>query len=344
MVSTNGFAMNGGDGAESYQKNSSYQRSVINNAKSAVQKFIAQHSTDSLSSPTIAIADLGCSVGPNTLITVHNIVEAIKLKHPQKEFQVYFSDQVDNDFNTLFSSLPPDRDYHAVGVPGSFYQRLFPRSSLQIVHCSTALHWLSRSPSVENRGRIGYSRAGQAVVDAYARQHAQDVSKFLEARAEEVVPGGLLMLILPARPNGVPHSRVGQNVVVDALEDCLMDLARKGIIDEEKVDEFNCPTYYTSTQELEEIVKLNALFSIERMESLPPINNILHFRSFKQVSLTFRAAFEHLISTQFGQQISDKIFDTLLTRKLVKMTFRLLSASSLNLFVLLKRKQDDDIL
>nr|POE71627.1 isoform 2 of probable s-adenosylmethionine-dependent methyltransferase at5g38100 [Quercus suber] len=29
--------------------------------------------------------------------------------------------QVSNDFNTLFKSLPPNRQYFAVGVPGSFH-------------------------------------------------------------------------------------------------------------------------------------------------------------------------------------------------------------------------------
>ncbi|CAA0826391.1 S-adenosyl-L-methionine-dependent methyltransferases superfamily protein [Striga hermonthica] len=169
------------------------------------------------------------------------------------------------------------------------------------------------------------------------------MSNFLEARAEEVVPGGLLMLILPARPNGVPHSRLVQNVLVDVVEDCLMDLARKGIIDKEKVDKFNCPMYFTSAQELEETVKLNGFFRIERMEGLPRVNSFRLFGiSSQQVSLNFRAAFEHLIVTQFGQEISDQIFDTLFTRKLIKMLFRLLSASSLYLFVLLKRKHDED--
>ena len=75
---------------------------------------------------TFRIADLGCSVGPNTFFAVQNIIEAVQFKHQRQglhsqlpEFQVFFNDHILNDFNTLFSSLPPNREYYAAGVPGS---------------------------------------------------------------------------------------------------------------------------------------------------------------------------------------------------------------------------------
>ncbi|KAJ9564524.1 hypothetical protein OSB04_000490 [Centaurea solstitialis] len=127
------------------------------------------------SSNSINIADLGCSLA---FVAVKNIVE---------------------------SSLPPNRQYFAAGVPGSIHGRLFPKGALHIVNSSYALYWLSKipdelvdkdSPSF-NKGKIFYTNSGSKVVEAYAAQFARDMEAFLNARAEELVSGGLVALLLP---------------------------------------------------------------------------------------------------------------------------------------------------
>ena len=197
------------------------------------------------STTIIRVVDLGCSVGPNTFLAVQNILEAIQLNYCQNqavlksqipEFQVFFNDHVSNDFNTLFLSLPPaDRQYHAAGVPGSFYSRLFPSHSLHVAHISYAIHWLSRVPKevidrtspAWNKGRITYSSASDEVIEAFSAQCANDMARFLQARAEEIAEGGLMILIFPVRPNGTPHSQVTLNIVHDLLGSCLVDMAKK---------------------------------------------------------------------------------------------------------------------
>ena len=191
------------------------------------------------SSNTFRIADLGCSVGPNTFFAVQNIIEALQFKHQRQglhsqlpEFQVFFNDHILNDFNTLFSSLPPNREYYAAGVPGSFHSRLFPNASLHFVFSSFSIHWLSKVPKpvvdksspAWNKGRIHYPNSNDEVVKAYQAQYTEDMECFLHARAKEVVCGGLVALIIRCRPNGMHHS---QSLTTDVLESCLMDMARK---------------------------------------------------------------------------------------------------------------------
>ena len=95
-------------------------------AKEKINEAIANHfdiQTFFGSKNPVCIVDLGCSTGANTFITVQNIVEAIKLKYKSKgvnaqipDFLVFFNDNVSNDFNTLFKSLPPNRQYFAAGT------------------------------------------------------------------------------------------------------------------------------------------------------------------------------------------------------------------------------------
>lgn len=206
------------------------------------------------------ITNMGCSIGPNTFILVKNIVESVELKFQnlintttnnnniqKKHIQVFFSDHACNDFNTLFESLPSDKSYYAHAAIGSFYDRVFPDESIHIVNCSYGLHFLSRVPSyVEdkkslawNKGKVYYSHSKEDVIKEYSRQYEKDMECFLNARAQEVVPGGLMFITVPARPDGTPHSNVIYNMLADILGSCFCDLANQVI------KCYVCFNYYT---------------------------------------------------------------------------------------------------
>lgn len=197
------------------------------------EKLDANFST---TSTLFNIADLGCSVGPNTFIVVENIIESVKLKYPSciDQFQVFFNDLPSNDFNTLLQAMPPDREYVASVVPGSFHGCLFPKSSLHFIHSSYTLHWLSKVPKelldnnspAWNKGRIFYATAPNEVVQAYSAQFAKDMSSFLNARAQELVHGGLMVLIIPSLPVDTSPSECPLIAAMDLLGDSLMGMAR----------------------------------------------------------------------------------------------------------------------
>ncbi|KAL3825446.1 hypothetical protein ACJIZ3_021475 [Penstemon smallii] len=331
-TSLNGYVMTGGSGNQSYAKNSSYQRDVVDATKLLIQTAVSEY-LNPRNFPgleTFYVADLGCSVGPNTFIAVQNIINAVKLRYQISndkipEFQVLFNDHKQNDFNTLFKSLPLNREYYASGVPGSFHSNLFPRASLHFVHTSYSLQWISCVPKeiiTKNKGR------------AYARQHAADFANFLQARAREVVAGGLMVIVLPCRPDGVPHSRVSFNILNGIFSSTFADLAKKGMIDEEKVDTFNLPIYNKSPQELEATMKYNGCFRIEKIECLPKITtqDVPHV-----VSLGTRAITEGLIKEHFGEEILDGLFEHF-TNKLVESLKDVESGLGLKLFYHLNAK------
>ncbi|KAL5545059.1 hypothetical protein UlMin_008843 [Ulmus minor] len=340
--------MNGGDGRHSYTKNSDFQRKAIDASKELIRKAISEKlDIEILSSSSIfKLADLGCSVGPNTFFSVQNIIDAVELKCQIQEkaiklpeFLVFFSDQTLNDFNQLFQSLPPERPYFASGLPGSFHSRLFPSAFLHFVHSSYALHFLSgfpkemedKSSPAWNQGRINHSNASDEVVRCYEAQFSKDLENFLDARAQELVDGGLMGLIIPGRSHGTPHSQVFGNNVIELIGSCLVDMANKGIVSYEKIDSFNFPWYFSSLEQVESIVHRTGFFSIETMESFPQVQPEL-----EMLAYTARAAFEGIIETHFGHEIIDDLF-ILFEEKLKESSSFYETGECTNLFILLKR-------
>ena len=111
-----------------------------------------------------------------------------------------------------------------MGVPGSFYDRLFPENSLHIVHSSFALHWLSEVPRevldkdspAWNKGEIFYTSSSDEVANAYAAQFAKDI-RFLNLRAKEIVKGGMMILIMPAKRHENHRSQMPGGWFYDSL-------------------------------------------------------------------------------------------------------------------------------
>ncbi|KDO44108.1 hypothetical protein CISIN_1g017702mg [Citrus sinensis] len=356
---TEAYPMVGGDDAYSYANNSTYQRGVVDAAKELISEAIADKldlkilGFDDTLKP-FKIADLGCSVGPNTLLAVQNIIEAIELKFQRTtnlhqkpsalEFQVFLNDHSDNDFNTLFKSLPHARKYFAAGLPGSFHSRLFPRSSIHFVHTSYALHWLSKVPKeivdpcspAWNKGSIQCSESNIEVVRAYSTQYKNDMESFLNARAEELVPGGLMVLILAAVvPDGIPLSNSYVGVFNNILGSCFNDLAKMGVLSEEKVDSFNLPTYNATPKELEAIIRTNGNFTIEKMEKLSQPRRRI---TANEYASGIRAGIDGLIKKHFGDEFVDEIFNYFTTKveenySIIEEKIRNVS----NLFISLKR-------
>ncbi|KAL5706687.1 gibberellin A4 carboxyl methyltransferase [Ranunculus cassubicifolius] len=350
------LCMNGGTGPLSYANNSSYQKAVVICSKAMVKEAIADMFDIQQSSVPIRIADLGCSVGPNTFIAVQNIVEAIEQKYKSQglssniaEFQVYFNDHVSNDFNTLFASLPHDRRYFAVGVPGPFQGRLFPKGSIHFIYSSYALHWLSNIPGevldqnspAWSKEKIHYTNDSNKLLEAYSSQFGQDFQSFLNTRAQEIAPGGLMALLIPVVPNGTLPSVSFICLLYELLGFSLMDMAQEGLVSEAKLHSFNLPIFYASPQELEDLVRRNGCFSIEKMVTLDnQMKHSITCDDYELCIMHIRVGTELLIKEHFRSEIVDELFDRF-TEKVAEKSHYIFKHTFMDnwveQFVLLKR-------
>ncbi|KAL2531635.1 S-adenosyl-L-methionine-dependent methyltransferase superfamily protein [Abeliophyllum distichum] len=324
------YHMLGSDDPYSYAQNSEYQKQLVVSAEDLIFELIDKHLD--IQKPSFdpnkifRIGDFGCSIGPNTFFAVENIIKSVEnkyksnIKNPRiPEYHVFFNDHVDNDFNALFRNIPITRKYFPAGVPGSFHGRLFPNATLHFVHCSTALHWLSRIPkevtetnsSAFNKGRIHYTGAKKEVKEAYSTQYRKDIKSFLSARAQELVPGGVMVLVILGFPGGVLPSESSIGIGFNILGSCLEDMVQMGKITEEEVDSFNLPFYYPSPSELKALIEENGCFNIERIERLsePMKNEKLNLNIVIKVCVShLRAVIGGLIEEHFGNEIVEELF------------------------------------
>ncbi|XVF82073.1 hypothetical protein PTKIN_Ptkin16aG0014400 [Pterospermum kingtungense] len=218
-------AMNGGDGPNSYSQNSVYQRRITEAAKVIINEEITKkldiQKFSSAILGTFRIADLDCLCGPNTILEIQNIVEAVECKFQtpgliSPEFQVFFNDQVPKGL-------------------------------------------LDKTGPARNKGRIHYIGAPKEVFEAYSDQFAMDIDSFPKARVKELAPGGLMTLLLPAAPDVASYPQVAVGSEVELVGSCLMDLAKmelqqiiegNGCFSIKRMDILNCPKHHQALPEL----------------------------------------------------------------------------------------------
>ncbi|CAI9102610.1 OLC1v1000907C1 [Oldenlandia corymbosa var. corymbosa] len=348
----NSRVMKAGDGPNSYFRNSKIQGNAIDQTKSLLIDGIIDLLELQKDLKVFSIADLGCSVGPNTFKSVDAIIDAVKHKCGTEdsvpEFHVFFNDLVGNDFNTLFNALPHDRQYMVAGVPGSFHGRLFPKSSINLMNSSAAVHWLSKVPEVVsardsplyNKGRITYARSSSQIVEAFRTQFYCDMKDFFNARSEELVPGGILAILMPCRPQGTSPSESMSIRVTECLGDTLVDMANEGIINEDLIDSFNLPLFFPMASEMEEIVTSSEnQFIIEKLVEQPVAINLITYDK-DQYSSQMRAVVESVFCQRFSPQVVDELFRRYpeKLRNLVEIPHFAQTQNWRKLFILLKRR------
>ncbi|KAL1803382.1 hypothetical protein ACET3Z_032029 [Daucus carota] len=315
-------AMNGGDGPNSYTRNSKLQEESFNSTKLLLIGCIRDHLDIHKSCKVLRIADLGCSVGPNTFSCVNTIVQEVQLKFNAEfpgftslpEFQVFFSDTFSNDFNTLFNALPADRVYMAAGVPGSFHGPLFPKGSMNFMHSSCSCHWISEVPKevltkdsrAWNKGRITYVRSSCEVKKAFSAQFRSDFKAFIGARSEELAPGGLMVISIPCKTD---ESDFVMDLF-DVLGDAFADMVHEGLVEEELLDSFNITFCIPKPSEVIKLVSSDEHFNILKVEQSFVTAKLSSAEEIMFYTSQIRAVTEGLINKHFGPNILiDDLFD-----------------------------------
>uniref|UniRef100_M4D255 Salicylate carboxymethyltransferase n=1 Tax=Brassica campestris TaxID=3711 RepID=M4D255_BRACM len=229
---------------------------------------------------SLGIADLGCSSGPNTLSTIRDIIKTVEIAHhreipkqPLPEFSIFLNDLPQNDFNSIFKTLP---DFHMElkrDTKNDVPPALFDHQGKSI-----------------NKGCINIcSSSPEAVSKAYYSQFKEDFSMFLRSRSKEVVAAGRMVLIILGR-EGPDHVDRGMSFTWEILARAIADLVGQGETEEEKLDSYETHFYAASAAEIED--------------------NEDGMSSGELAAKTIRAVQESMLAPHFGEEILDKLFDT----------------------------------
>ncbi len=154
----------------------------------------------------LVIADYGSSQGKNSLAPMRAAIRTLRARvGPSRPILIVHIDQAANDFNTLFGVLHSDPERYSIddanvfpsAIGRSFYESVFPREHVHLGWSSYAAVWLSRIPMAIPGHFVSLACTGE-VRAAFDRQGAEDWKSFLSLRADELRPGGRLVVVLPA--------------------------------------------------------------------------------------------------------------------------------------------------
>ncbi|MED6131546.1 hypothetical protein PIB30_010592 [Stylosanthes scabra] len=293
----------------------------------------------------LKIADLGCSSGPNALLVVSNIINIVvdtissnNLNLNLPDFQFYLNDLFGNDFNTIFKSLPQfyktlsEEMGHEIGscfinaTPGTFYERLYPSSSIHFFHSSYSLHWLSQAPEkliIEGEEALKWDSiyltrtSCVSMHKAYLEQFQRDFKKFLRSRSEELVAGGGMLLTFLGSDEDTSEMRTTWELIDMSLKDLLLE----NLIEKATLECFTMPNYDPSMEEVKQVIEEEGSFILHKLETIyqdwdanmngstnDNNNKVDENMRGKIVAKYLRAVTEPLLKAHFGEFIMDELF------------------------------------
>jgi hypothetical protein len=280
-----------GDGF--YDRHSQSQLSTIRALQDWIDDAVTKLPLPSPSQP-VTILDLGSSEGGNAIWMMRHIVLGLRRRTSQP-IQTVYSDLTTNNFNQFFANLDRGRraDFpegvYASAVGGSFYGPLLPPATVHLACCFNAIQWLDELPAIRMPNAIAYRRphphrpgltVSPEVSAAFQRQAEQDLVRFLECRAQELVPGGKLLV---AAPGDTDQARVGDGFA-DVLNDACLDLIEGGDLQREKYEALTMPVYFRTVDELVAPLERGAspvrgAFVVDRADALEvPSPFVVEFR------------------------------------------------------------------
>ncbi|KAL5224410.1 hypothetical protein ABZP36_011049, partial [Zizania latifolia] len=320
-------------------------RNALIETKPALQNVVRQVCT-ALRPATMVVADLGCSVGANTLLFVSEVISTVadaqcdnsELGRLPMELQFFLNDLPGNDFNQVFQYtnewiaqvvIPMDRSSSVLYLRAT---KFFPRRSVHLFHSSynqsvvilfivTQLikdmdEWMAD----QNGVNIYIAKSSPpSVVKLYQNQFQKDMLLFLELRYQELVPGGqMLLTFLGRKTDDVFYEDL--SLLHALLAQALLSLVSEGLVEKGKLESFNIPVYWPSIDEVKAVVARSELFDVGHIKlfesSWDPYNELESdhgmgnsLQSATNIAKSVRAVTESLLACHFGDHILDVLFE-----------------------------------
>ena len=268
------------EGGGAYNRNATMQGEVFVRTRHYLGSTIESMLSVNGARRAITIGDLGASQGLNSMSMIDFILKKFEEKSDSPlEFLVYHEDQPSNDFVTLLETLHSDSSYlngrdnvFSAVISKSFYERLFPSQSVDFFVSYISLHWISKAPTVFKFPRVCHLQKGLISLEEEDfsankiwKEHAHnDLVRFLEFRAEELVDNGAICITMaghPKQPLSTP------TLCSDAISFAL----KSKLISLEEAHSAVIPVYYRSIEEIRDAVACVPELHLECIVEVPVV-------------------------------------------------------------------------
>ncbi|HET6301208.1 hypothetical protein [Microbacterium sp.] len=193
------------------------------------------------------VADLGAAAGTNSLQPMRVVVDGVRARAGERvPVTVVHTDILANDFDVLLAnvmstpgSYATEPDVFAFAEARSFYERLIPAGDLHLAWSAIAVHWVSRVPE-PIPDHIFSTRAHGRVRAALEQQARRDWVAFLTHRADELAPGGQLVVVGGAADD---DGSSGAEALMDTANAVLTEMVSDGQLGAAEYARMSIPTW-----------------------------------------------------------------------------------------------------
>ncbi len=205
------------------------------------------------------LSDMGCADAGTSLGMVAKVIDAVQERSPNLPVSIVYTDQPRNDFNALITNvygLGPFETYlgertniYPMVSGTSFYRQILPASSLNIGFSATAMHWLSQKVcNISNHVQAVGAQGTE--LQAFRKQAQGDWRQILLHRANELKPGGKLVLINFGKDEqGRYLGNTGGVNMFDTFNEIWLSFIGQKRISQKEYENMTLPQYYNSVEE-----------------------------------------------------------------------------------------------
>lgn len=250
-------ATEGMGGKGFYDRHSEAQGEGISRQEARLRKAVRRLD---LTGPELRILDYGCGPGRTSIAALRGVLGELRRRDAALPVVAVHNDQFGNDWNGLFAAIAgPDgylRDAAHLRVEasvGSFFEPVASAASVDLGLSFGASHWLSGLVRIASPGSLFFCDLPEPARGEVAVLAERDWTKFLKRRADELKPGGWLLVdTLSSVPDaGDPSGRrAGGRGLYRALWQVAAGFADEGRIDASLLEGFVFPVYFRLSEEL----------------------------------------------------------------------------------------------
>ena len=206
-----------------------------------------------------AMADTGCADAGTSLDMIRHVIGKLQSINPDIQTTVVYADQPANDFNALVSIVHGRTQFetwlgqfnntYPLVSGSSFYLQAVPDSTLDFIFSATAMHWLSNRPC-HISDHVHMVGATGKEAQAFAAQGQKDWQQILTCRANELKPGGKMVLVNFCRDEqGRYLGNTGGVNMFDTFNTIWKEFVSEGRVNESEYKSMTLPQYYHTPEE-----------------------------------------------------------------------------------------------